>query len=309
MKSFRSMHALRVSCLLSVALMGLGSGCAVDATHEESASDGPTGETAQALSGIQFITWGGTVNSTGSAFTNGASFSHDMGVGAGWVCWLAAVNGNLQQNGGVEVLQAGSGGEWSINVSGIQGSSVSGSAVCAPATSVGGGNIDQIEPAPVDGEAPFEEASVLTGVGANSWCGISGINDTSLPPYDMWNSTASVATVSNNGTNPSLSSTGSTWTLSETGGNVLSYCATVPSISGRWEYEAVAPASGSTGPLEMLNGTEQLPAGTVCFITSIRGKFLDNNFSDGVALAVNFSTNAWTIEASNGKTVFATCIL
>jgi hypothetical protein len=308
-----AIQTLKLSAsLLSVLAASAAAGC----TAEQEEDPAGFSSTTQALNGLIFDTWQGTINHLSNAFTDGAPLDLDLGVGAGWTCWVAGVRGNLQQTGAVSVLPNGGSvpipnipiGNWVLSIGGIPGAQVSGSAVCAPVTDRG---TFQFFP---QQQGAHTSGTLLSGVDINSWCGLGEIYSNSLPPY-VWSSGSSLATVSNNTVtngvlNPQPVVGGSTWKFSEQGANASATCAQEPagqSVHGIWFYHIIAPASG-TASFQMLNGQSQLPAGTACFLTSVQGSFLDNNLGDGVGVSINFSTHAWTMTASNGKNAWALCI-
>jgi hypothetical protein len=311
--SFRGATRVAGVGVLSVVALALTAGCSGAAGGENAPSDEAVTETHEALEGLFYFTWQGTLNNLADAFTNGSSLNLDLTVGNGYTCWVAGVRGNLEQTGAVSILKnEGSPsiptvpfGHWMLSIGGLPGASVSGSAVCAPVTDLG---TFQFFPTQ---QGAFTSANVLTNVNVNSWCGLGEVYSNSLPPYVWTSGSKSFATVSDNGLNAEPKVGGPTWTFSEQNANASATCASIPAgqaVKGVWFYHIVAPASGTASFAMLQNNGQQLPLGAVCFLTSVEGSFTDNSFSDGIAVSTNFATHAWTMTASNGKSGWALCI-
>ena len=264
-----------------------------------------TGVTRDALSGLIVASWGG-VGTGGPTFTNGASIVLPLGVGSGWVCWLAGFRGTLGTVGNVDLFQAGASGdpadgvgpnEWALVVEPDAGLAADGSAVCAPAANLGIHDL---------GGAP---STILTSANANDWCGLSEINAfPDGPPHLPWSKASDFATVSNNGTNPQIVVGGPTWTFSGSiSGTAQARCAAA-SVSGIWFYHIVAPSSGTASFNLLQNSGASLPAGTACFLTNLKGAFVNNSFTDGVFIN-RTSSGMWSLTATNGKSGWALCML
>jgi len=280
----------------------LMAGCIPDA------GDSPpeaTGVTRDALSGLIVASWGG-VGTGGPTFTNGASIVLPLGVGSGWVCWLAGFRGTLGALGHVTAFQATAAGdapdglgpnEWGLVVEPDTGLAADGSAVCAPVASFGIHDL---------GASP---STILTSANANDWCGLSDISAfTGSLSHIPWSKSSDFATVSNNGSNPQIVVGAPTWTFSGTfSGTAQSRCAGA-SVSGIWFYHIVAPSSGTASFNLLQNSGAPLPAGTACFLTSLQGAFVNSSFTDGVFIDRS-SSGLWSLNATNGKSGWALCIL
>jgi hypothetical protein len=308
-KNLASSVSARAVLLSSILASAFAAGCAVDATPSNGGqAPESVASTNQALTGLVVKTWQGTLNHLSNGFTDGASNNLDMGVGAGWTCWVAGVRGNLEQTGAVSVMKNTGGvpgvpdGNWVLGISGLPLQTVSGTAVCAPATYLGTTNFWPTT------QGAFTDGNVLTNANANSWCGLGEIVSNSLPPY-VWTSPSSFATVSNNGLDAEPVVGNPTWTFSERGANAAPTCASSPSgVNGIWFYHIEAPANG-TASFAMLDQNKAiLPAGTACFLTSVEGIFTADNVNDGIGANIDFATHAWTMTATNGKSGWALCI-
>jgi hypothetical protein len=303
-----AVHAFFALAALSAA------GCAADATSGSadptpagSASKEPLAHTHQALTGLIFDTWQGQLNHLGDAFIDGTPTQLDLGVADGWTCWLAGVHGNLTQDGWVEVNQNNGSypypnipwGHWYLGLHGLPYGVVGGSAVCAPVTTG-----SRINFGPTTG---FTSGNVLTNASINQWCGLGTIGGWDGAFSEPW----AFATVSNNGFNAQPVVGGPTWTFSGQDVDATTTCASTPwweSVNGIWFYHIISNP-GHTASFPMLNGNQNLPPGTVCFLTSVQGSLTNNSVTDGIGVSIDFSTNAWTMTASNGKSGWALCIL
>jgi hypothetical protein len=296
----------RTTCVVAALTLSnvLAAGCAAGPDDSDPSPE-PLGVTQDALSGLIFASWGG-VGTGGPTFSNGASIVLPLGVGNGWVCWLAGMRGTLGTLGNVTIIQADASGdpadnvgpnEWHLIVEPDNGNAAEGTAVCAPVTNRGRFFGDVLP------------ETILTSATVNDWCGLSEINAfPSGPPHLPWSLASDFATVSNNGSNPQIVVGGSTWTFS----GALSETATAncahASVSGIWLYHIIAPSSG-TGSFNLLqNNGAQLPAGTACFLTNLQGAFVNNSFTDGVFIN-RTSSGMWSLTATNGKSGWALCML
>ncbi len=295
----RTTYAVAALALSNV----LGAGCAAGPDGDPSPES--LGVSQDALSGLIVASWGG-VGTGGPTFSNGASIVLPLGVGNGWVCWLSGMRGTLGTLGNVGVFQADASGdpadnvgpnEWALVVEPDAGNAAAGNATCAPATNRGRFFGDTLP------------ETLLTSATVNDWCGLSEINAfPDGPPHLPWSLASDFATVSNNGSNPQIAVGGSTWTLSgSVPGTVDANCAHA-SVAGIWFYHIIAPSSG-TGSFNLLqNDGSQLPAGTACFLTNLKGAFVNNSFTDGVVIN-RASSGMWSMTATNGKSGWALCML
>ena len=298
------------SVVAAVSLVACVSGCALDASQPAPASDEHVGKTSEALSGLIFATWGGiggenSQSSDQPFFTNDAPEYLDLNVSDGWTCWLAGVSGNLLGSVGGTVavnrnyqdLPEVTETNWYLQVTPSPGQALEASAVCAPSTATVAANQNAGQ---VGGQQPgplFTQTILTSPTSKGQFCGLSWLFPDG--PGSWTSGTGSFATVSNDGTNPDDVIGGGTWTWSEERAGSGVQCAQA-TTKYMFDWNIVAPASGTaTMPL----GT--MPAGTVCFLSSVTGSFTDSNFNDGVA--VKFANGAWTMTASNGKRATATC--
>lgn len=282
----------------------LGAGCAVDPEAPDPSPE-TLGVTQDALSGLVFGSWGG-VGTGGPKFSNGASIVLPLGVGNGWVCWLAGMRGTMGTLGNVTVFQADASGdapdnvgpnEWALVVEPDTGNAAAGNAVCAPATNLGNHDLG------------LDPPTVLTSATVNDWCGLSEINSFPIgPPHLPWSLASDFATVSNNGSNPQIVVGAPTWTFSGAISNTANARCAHASVSGIWFYHIVAPSSGTASFNLLQNNGASLPAGTACFLTNLQGAFVNNNFNDGVFINLT-SSGMWSLTATNGKSGRALCML
>jgi hypothetical protein len=281
----------------------LGAACAADPGGDP--APGSFGVSQDALSGLIFASWGG-VGTGGPTFTNGARITLPLGVGNGWVCWLAGMRGTLGTLGNVTVFQASAFGdpadnvgphEWALVVEPDEGNAAEGTAVCAPATNRGRFFGDTVP------------ETLLTSATVDDWCGLSEINAFPNGPAHLpWSLASDFATVSNNGSNPQVVVGGSTWTLSGSiPGTLQANCAHA-GVSGIWFYHIIAPSSGTASFNLLQNSGSPLPAGTACFLTNLKGAFVSNSFTDGVFVN-RTSSGLWSLTATNGKSGWALCML
>jgi hypothetical protein len=285
------------------------SGCAVDAGQSAPGGEENVAKTSEALSGLIVATWGGvggpnSLSSDQPFFTNDAPEYLDLNISDGWTCWLAGVSGSLAggQGGNVTVgqnyqdLPQVAETNWFLKVTPSPGQALEASAVCAPSTPTvaANQNAGQLggQPGPV-----FTQTMLAGSTSQGQFCGLNQLFPDG--PGSWTSGTSSFATVSNDGTNPNDVPGNLTWTWSEERAGSGVQCAQA-TTKFMFDWDIVAPASGTaTMPL----GT--MPAGTVCFLSSVTGTFTDSNFSDGVS--VSFANGKWTMSASNGKKATATC--
>jgi hypothetical protein len=256
-------------------------------------SDGSQGErvgsSEQALSSGYYFSWGGTMNSAGTAYTNGAAWTVEIGLNLSQnvICELAGITGNLtfQPDIGVDgdalvSILPDSSGNWWLSARGAPNSTVSAAAVCFSVP-----NASKWES--VWGGYPYDDAQYFSGI--LSVAGVSG-------------SPAQI-TVSDEGSNPNVSPLHyGTWTMT-TNANVNPALV----VPGGWPVAQVYSSYwvwSGTGT----TFTETMPAGTSCFLTSIDGNLQENSFSNGAWTSVNYKTGAWTFTAAANTTAWWLCL-
>jgi hypothetical protein len=288
----------------------LVTGCAVQTGEPSSGAEGDVGKTSEPLSGLITATWGGVGSSFSAGtdqpfFTNGAPAFLDLNIADGWTCWLAGVSGNLVGGvGGTVGVGRNYQGlpqvhvtNWYLQVTPAAGQALEASAVCAPSTATvaanqNAGQIGGQQPGPL-----FTQVILGPQTSQGQFCGLGELFPNG--PGSWTSGASSLATVSNNGTNPDDVFTSGTWTWSQEHAGSGVQCAKA-TTSFMFDWNIVAPASGTvTMPLGAM------PAGTVCFLSSVTGSFASNDFGDGVS--VSFANGKWSMTASNGKRATATC--
>jgi hypothetical protein len=251
------------------------SGCG--AAEEESVSS-----TGQALSGEYYVSWGGTMNSAGTAYTSGAAYKVEIGlnINNNWLCELAGVTGNLTgaPNNAISVYPDAS-GNWWLSARAAPNNTASAAAVCFPVT-----NAWWWEPVP--GGFPPGSSQYFSG--------IMTIGAVTGNPAQI--------TVSDQGTNPNIYPLHyGTWTLTTNNVNrgevVPGYWSWSQDYSSYWYWFATGTSFSET-----------LPAGTSCFLTSVNGNLQQNSFSNGAWTSVNFNTGVWTFTAASGTTAWWLCL-
>lgn len=194
-----------------------------------------------------------------------------------------------------------------MEIDGLPGAHVSGSATCAPATfGLTSGFQPTTQGAPTGG-------TLMSNGNIDTLCGLGEVFSSSLPPY-TWSSSSSFATVANNshsgapGDSSNYTPGNATWTMKESGAQAQATCGSASSLNRLFfVYHAVAPAGGTTSFQLLQSDKQNLPTGTSCFLTSIEGTFdgNDDSFTDGIGLS--FDGTHWTMTASNGKQGWALC--
>jgi hypothetical protein len=267
--------------LAGIALFALAAGCATDTPDDDSS----LGTITQGLSGETYASWGGTMNSTGSAYVGGASPILYIGVNIndGWACMVTGMTGNLSgtDNPGVSVWADGS-GNWFLQARAMPNQKVDGAAVCFPAS-----NPAMRDYMPV--------GTGTTSLGVQQVCGFQSVTDVA--------GTSTTLTVSDHGSNPNVGPLSvSTWTANNN--NVDSFFATcqTTSYTSYWVWNAVG---GSSAPGTL---TKTMPAGTSCFLTSFHGDLELSSFTNGAWGSVNFSTNTWTFTAGANVSAWWLCL-
>jgi hypothetical protein len=79
-------------------------------------------------------------------------------------------------------------------------------------------------------------------------------------------------------------------------------------VSGIWAYHIIAPSSGTASFNLLQNTGALLPAGTACFLSTLKGAFVNSNFTDGVFIGLS-PGGLWSLTATNGKSDWALCML
>jgi hypothetical protein len=252
------------------------SGCGATDGGERVAS------TKQGLSGEVYVSWGGTMNSAGTAYTSGAAYQIEIGVNINdnWLCELAGIAGNLTgaSNNAISVFPDG-GGNWWLSARAAPNNSANAAAVCFPAT-----NAWFFEPVP--GGFPPGSSQYFSG--------IMSVGAVTGNPAQI--------TVSDEGSNPNVQPLHfGTWTLTTNNVDrsevVPGYWSWSQDYSSDWNWVAT---SGSF--------SETMPAGTSCFLTSIDGNLQENSFSNGAWASVDFNTGVWTFTAASGTTAWWLCL-
>jgi hypothetical protein len=273
----------------------VAAGCAVDTADPQGGGE-PVGVTRQALDGLIFDTWGGVQSSTNlTEFTNGSPNTLDLGVGAGWTCFLGGVGGAMG-TGAVFVSPPGSGqADWIMSVEPPIGLAGTATAVCAPSTFLTSDNIASEGP-------PAATTVLLTSATVDQWCGLGAVWMGPDPA-------SFVVTNNSNSANSAIVVGGPTWTVEAGAGAGLAFgtCAQA-SLTDIWAYTIVAPASG-TASFDLLENDHKtpLPSGTVCFLTAVSGNFDHDSFTDGVFVSIS-AAGVWSATATNGKTASIMCV-
>jgi hypothetical protein len=255
-------------------LAGMASGCGTT-------DDGDSlSATQQSLSGEYYVSWGGTMNSAGTAYTTGAAYKVEVGlnINDNWLCELAGITGNLTSaaTNAISVFPD-SAGNWWLQARAAPNNTASAAAVCFPAT-----NAYYWEPTP----GGF--------VGSAYFSGIMGVGAVTDSPAQI--------TVSDQGSNPDIYPLHyGTWTLTtsnvDRGEVVPGYWSWSQDYSSYWYWYATSTSFSET-----------LPSGTSCFLTSIDGNLQQNSYSNGAWTSVNYSTGVWTFTAASGTTAWWLCL-
>lgn len=272
----RSQRILATCVVAGTVLVGMvATGCG--ALDEASRSS-----TEQALSGEYYVSWGGTMNSAGTAYTTGAAYQVEVGlnINDNWFCELAGVTGNLTgaPYNAISVYPDNS-GKWWLSARAAPNNTVSAAAVCFPVTNAWAWE-------PLHGD-------FLPG-SSQYFSGIMTIGAVTGNPAQI--------TVSDQGPNPNIYPLHhGTWTLTtnhvDRSEIVPGYWSMSQEYSSYWNWFATGTSFSET-----------LPAGTSCFLTSINGNLQQNSYSNGAWASVNYSTGVWTFTAASGTTAWWLCL-
>jgi hypothetical protein len=270
---------------LATALFGaaaLGVGCV--AQPADPVADEPIASVKQDLSGGYWFSWGGTMNSAGTAYNDGYPYWIDLGVPEnGWTCMLTGIRGNLTNvpNFGAELFINSATSNWSLGAHAAPGNSSSAAAVCFPATGQQWvGWWDAPSRTLTSNQDPSQEA-----------CGFMQVTGVIGTPATI--------TVSDNGSNPNVNPLGGpTWSFNRNSNiNAVTPMCSWATYSSWWNWEIIGGTAHETMPL-----------GTSCFLTSFSGNLETNSFSNGAWATVNSSTGEWTFTAASGVTAWWLCL-
>lgn len=286
----RSNHVLMFSCLLSVALTGIGCTDAADGL----ADDVPLGFDQQAFGGYITGTWG----------TSGSNLDLDLRVpGSSWTCFLAGVAGNLTPQNifvspGLNDFIPGEAtvrlidGDWHLEIGTGRGHAVLASAMCLPTA-------DRTNEVFWTGGA-----AVPLGTGTqfgSLQCGLTRIfTDRSFNDFTSSSDSVQVFNESN-----------TVWKIGGTGNaNGAAQCVHTSPGGGVFQLGTlVAGSSQINRPLvQHVPDVGANPLGTQCFLTMVGGSFQNNDFNDGISIAFNSSVDTWNLSLSPRKTVGVTCL-
>jgi hypothetical protein len=273
-----------ISCAALIGVSICTAGCIGNAQPEDSQPAESVGATNQALSAEYWFSWGGTMNSAGTAFTNGSAFSLNLGLsGSSFACMITGVAGDLSgDTHGVKLMKSGPSGTWVLAVRPAPGHSANAAASCFPATF-------NSEPTLIEQSDGLFPLLPYDGNPSQEVCGF----------WDIFaaNSTSSIRTTTDHGSNPNVFPlTGGTWNISQTSAPGNGECASAPFTSAfNWVNNG--------GTL-----VETMPLGTSCFLTSFKGTLTTNDFVTGAWASVNFATGVWTFTVSPGHSAWWLCV-
>jgi hypothetical protein len=284
----KNMRTTITKFAFAATLMGaavFNAGCVAQTESSDPQQKEPVAVAKQGLSGEYYFSWGGTMNSNGTAYDDGYPYIVDMQVPVtGYMCMLTGANGDLLNTGshiwghprGAAVVPSTY--TWLLVAQAAPGHSASAAAVCFPYengfTGFAGG---------------FSNGETLYS-GSQAACGLSSV-------AGILGGSA-LMQVSDQGSNPNVWPMGQTWTWTQNSNvnNAAPNCADT-NYSSWWNWGI----GGGTV-------TETMPAGTSCFLTSLQGSFDTDSYSNGAWASVDFNTGNWTFTAAPGVTAWWLCL-